>query len=108
MVSHLNLCDSGSGQGSIGRKKAVHLTIETDVFKDLALIGFQSAAIVVEMNSCHFGNEVIGYPGRKLTADFGVLAILAPATDNIIAFAYFVQQTRNINGIILKVSIHED
>src|SRR5579859_2566598 len=78
------------------------------MLKHLPAVGFEGASIIMQVGPTHSRDETIGYPGGQLAAQTRVLAMLAPATDNIVALVQLLQETRNIYRVVLKIAIHEN
>jgi hypothetical protein len=61
----------------------VHLAVELDLLEELAAVGFQRAAVVVELDAADEGDEPVGDHRRNLARDHLVLPLLAPARDHV-------------------------
>lgn len=93
--------------GQPGRDEAVHFAVQPDALDDAAAEGFQAAAVVAQMDAGHPGNQLVGDLRRNLAQEQAVLAVLAPAGDQV---EVFVQQpgdhARNVDRVILQVAVH--
>ena len=63
--------------------------------------------------SCRFdaaelGHQPIGDLRRNATHDEVVDALFAPAADDVVTLAQFLQEQRNVVGIVLQIAIHGD
>ena len=50
-------------------------------------------------------DDPVGNTGRKLALQFGILAVVTPATHQVEALALLGKQEGNISGIVLKIAI---
>ncbi len=90
------------------RDKAVHLPVETKSLQRIVAVGLEGAAVIVQVNAGHPRDQSIGNIGRNGAGEFVVLAVLAPAADQVIAFIQLVEQHGDIGRVVLQIGIQQD
>ena len=53
-------------------------------------------------------DQAVGDPGGKFALEGGVLALMAPATDEVVPLSQFGQQHGDVGWIVLQISIEAD
>src|SRR5947207_14973244 len=81
------------------RNEAMHVGIESEHSPQLAPVGLQGAAIVMDPGSDHFSNQPVGHLGRKIAIDPGVLPVSSPATNQVVALFKLLQEKRDVAWI---------
>ena len=56
----------------------------------------------------HPADQAVGDPGGKFALESGVLALMAPATHEVIPLSQFGQQHGDVGRIVLQISIEAD
>jgi len=108
-VIHHDFRDISTHPGAEGWNESVHFSIEADILQDIAAVGLQGAAIVMELNARNVGNQTIREHGREAAIDKGILPVFAPAAhDSIVVRFHFFQQAGDINRIVLEIGIQGD
>ena len=77
------LGDARTLPGGEDRDEPVHLAVEPDAFEDLAAVGLEGAAEVVERDAREPGDQAVGDPRGDLAGQPAVLAIAPPARDDV-------------------------
>ena len=85
----------------------MHLAIQANAVDDLASIGFESAAIVMQLHIGEVRDQLIGQHGWQTARQGLVLAVLAPARDHVHIGIGFeaLQQQRDIAGFVLQIGV---
>ena len=81
MYKRQDPCTLDEGQGG---KKAMQLSIEAHIGEHLPSIGLEGAAVVMQPHPSHTSDQAVGDPGGKFALEGGVLALMAPATDEVV------------------------
>jgi hypothetical protein len=63
----------------------VHLAIEPEAAQDFATVGLERAAVIVQMDAGDPRDESVGDAGGQRAGQEGILAVLAPTADDVIA-----------------------
>src|SRR5215472_17587339 len=108
MMPHWNLGHARPVPVCVNRNETMHLAVKLNALQRLPPIGFQGASIIVQMNPRNRRDEPVGQRARQIALQRGVLPLLPPARDEIVAFIQFGQELRNIGRIILEIAIHGD
>src|SRR5882724_311422 len=108
MMPHWNLGHARPVPIRVNRNETMHLAVKLNALQRLPPIGFQSASIIVQMNPRNRRDEPVGQRAWQLAPERGVLPLLPPARDEIVALIQFGQELRNIGRIILEIAIHGD
>ncbi len=90
------------------RNEAVQLTVERHLLENLAAIGFEGRAEVVNIDTAQLSHQPICYARRDAPHPEIVDANLAPAADNVITGSNFFEEHRDVGGIVLQIAIHGD
>ena len=92
-----------------GRNEPVHLAVQPEVLDDLTAVRLQRAAVVVEPNPGHFGNEPVGEHGGQAPADERVLPILPPPADDVVVLRQR-EESGDVRGVVLQIAVqgHDD
>ena len=101
-----NLADTGAVPGGEGGNKAMHLAVERDVLDDLAAIGLEGGAEVVDVDVAEDRHEPVGRARGNAAHDEVVAAMLAPATDDVVAFFQFGEEVGDLVGVVLEIAVH--
>src|SRR6058998_1270552 len=101
MMPHWNLGYSRSVPIRVNRNETMHLAVKLNALQRLPPIGFQGASIIVQINPRNRRDEQVGQPTRQIAPERGVLPLLPPTRNEIVAFIQFGQELRNVGRIIL-------
>src|SRR5581483_9359002 len=101
-----NFTDRGTMPRSESWDKAVHLAIQRHEVQQVASIGFKRSAEVVDVDAAQLGHQPVGAARGEAAQHEVVDANLAPAGNDVEAFVNFLDEQRNIVGIVLEVAIH--
>ena len=96
MVPHLDLGDARPGDRRHGRNEAVHFRVQRNLLDQGCAERLQRAAIVLDGHAGHFADDPVGDPRGDLARDQLVLAIEAPADDDVVAFLDLVQEVADV------------
>ena len=86
----------------------MHLAVQTHRFQELAPIGLERAAVVVQGQSQKTADDPVGDPRRDLACDHLVLAIAPPSRHHVVALVELGQQERDVGRIILQIGVHRN
>ena len=106
MVRDRNLANARAFPSGIDRDESVHFAIEADILDDIATIGFQRAPEVMKMNTEKPRDQKICRDRRQTPREHAIIALLAPAGYDIIAFGHLGQEVGDVGRIVLAVRIH--
>ena len=88
--------------------KAMEFAVERNLLENVAAIGLEGCAEVVNVDARNFRHHPVGDARRQTTHPEVVDAYFAPATDDFISGGDFFQEERNVVGIVLQIAIHGD
>ena len=88
--------------------EAVHLAVERVRLEDHAAVGLEGAAVVVQVKARDLANETVGDEARKLAAHGLVLAVLAPAGDDVVPLVELLQHRGDVGRVVLQVGVERD
>src|SRR5262249_34284557 len=88
--------------------EAMQLAVELNFAQNLAAIGFEGSAEVVELDAAKFGHQPICCAARNLAHEPVVAAGIAPAADEVVAFFDFFEEFWNLFGIMLQIAVHRN
>ena len=97
---------SGSRPACVDWNEPVHFSIETDMLQDFAPVTLEGASVVAEADAADPADDSIGGARWENPGQPRVLPILSPAADHIVPLVKFVQDLRNVGGIVLEIGIH--
>src|ERR1700693_1637476 len=86
----------------------MELSVERNLSQDFSAVSFESGAEIVDVNAAQLGHQPVGAARRKATQPEIVDAILAPAADDVVTLGNFLEEQRNVGGIVLQVAVHGD
>ena len=89
-----------AGTGKSGNE-AVQFAVELNFLDNLAAVGLESRPEVVQVDSRKLGHHPIGDAAGKLAGQPGVVALVAPAADEVVAFLELFDEARNLSRIVL-------
>src|SRR5580658_11184650 len=91
-----------------GGDEAVHLAVERNVLDDLAAVGLEGGAEVVDVDAGELRHHPVGNE-RGNTAEHEVVGTLgAPSADDVVALFELGEEARNLAGVVLQVAVHGD
>ena len=108
VVAHDHLGDARARPLGVDRDEPVHLAVEAHRLEDLAAVGLERAAVVVQAQPADAADQPVGDARRQLAGERRVLAVLAPAGDDVVALLELVEQARDVGRIVLEVGVHRD
>ncbi len=101
-----------ANRGAVPRRESgnetVQFAVKGDLLQNLAPIGFESRAEVMDIHAAEFGHQPICTARGKAAQPEIVDAAFAPSADDVIALGNFFQEQRYVGGIVLQVAIHGD
>ncbi len=101
-----DLADGGAVPAGEGGDEAVHFAVEGDVLDDLAAIGLEGGAEVVDVDAGEDGHELVGGAGGDAAEEEVVAALGSPAADDVVSFFEFGEEVRDLVGVVLEVAVH--
>ena len=84
----------------------MHFAVDAHAVQHIAAVGLEGAAVIVQPHAGHKGDKPVGNVAGQIAGQFGVLAILAPAGNNVVAFVQLGHEAADIGGIILQIAVH--
>jgi len=90
------------------RDEAVEFAIERDLVENVAAIGFEGRAKVVNVYAAQFGHDPVGAPRGNASQPEIVDTLLAPAADDVVPFCNLFQKHWDVGGVVLQIAIHSD
>ena len=107
-MGDLGLADTlGRGHsGDPDRDEAVHLTEEGDLLDHLGAIDLEAAAVVVQGDPGDLSDQCIGHLGGQFAHDQRILALTAPALQEIqVACEQLLDHTRDVGRVVLQITV---
>ena len=101
-----DLADAGAVPGGEGRDEAVHLAVEGNVLDDLAAVGLEGGAEVVDVDAAEDRHEPVGDARGNAAEEEVVAALLAPAADDVVALFELGEEVGDLVGVVLQVAVH--
>ena len=86
----------------------MHLAVEPDTLDHFAAVGFERAAVIVEWDAGGTAHQPVGDHGGHTAREVGVVTVLAPTADHVVALGHLVQQERDADRVVLQVGVHGD
>ncbi len=86
----------------------MHLAIQAEAFERITAVDLERAAVIMQVNACHPRDQPVGNIGGKGAGELVILAVLAPAADQVIAFVELVEQHGDIGRVVLQIGIQQD
>src|ERR1700734_4030806 len=84
----------------------MHLAVKRDILDDLAPVGLESGAKVVDIDSAESGHQPVGAARGNAAKDKVVAALGTPAADNVVAFFELGEEVGDLVGRVLEISVH--
>ena len=84
----------------------MHLAVERNVLDDLAAVGLEGGSEIVDLHAAECCHKPVCNEGRDAAKDKIIAALTAPSADNVVAFFELGQETGDLVGVVLQVSIH--
>ena len=107
-VANRHLADRSAMPGRQSGNKAVELPVQGDLFEDLAPIGLERGAEVVDVDTAQLGHEPVGAARWNAPQPQVIDTLLAPAADDVVAFLDFLEEDRDVGRVMLQVAVHGD
>src|SRR5215472_10904783 len=86
----------------------MQFTVERDLLENIAPIGFERGAKIVNVDSAELGHEPVRAARGDAPQPEIVDALFAPAAYDVVTLGDFFEEDRNVAGIVLQVSVHGD
>ena len=86
----------------------MHLAVQRVLAPYVAAVGLEGGAEVVDLYPTQLSHQPIGAARGDAAHPQVVEPALAPAADDVVALGQFLQELRDIFGIVLQVAIHGD
>ena len=84
----------------------MHAAHDPDLLQDVGAVDLQPAAIVVDLDAGDLADQPVGNPGGDEPQHQAVLAVLAPAAEQVeLPLLQHGDHCRNIVGIVLQVAV---
>src|ERR1039458_3348068 len=105
-VADGNLADGSAIQAGQGGNEAMHLAVERNVVNDLAAIGLEGGAEIMDIDPGEFGHQPVCAARGNAAQDEIVDAVLAPPGDDVVSLIELFYQGGNVVGDVLPVASH--
>ena len=87
----------------------MHFAVEAHALQDVAPVGFERAAVVVQADPRDAGNQPVGNHGGQPPVNPGVFAVLAPAGNHRRAILFhFFEQQGDVRRVVLQIGVQCD
>jgi len=90
----------------LGRNVAVALPVEVDPVECFGAVGLECTPEVVDVGAGESGQS--GLDVRRDRLRYRVLPVATPAADAVVPVGQFVEESRDIGGVVLSVRVHRD
>src|SRR5271169_5697546 len=94
--------------GSKRWNEPVQLAVKRNLLENIAAIGFECSAEVVDIDSAQLGHQPVGATGWNTAKPEIIHAMFAPPADNVVTLVDFLEKNRNVSGVVLQIAIHGD
>ena len=85
----------------------MHLAVQAHALDHVAAVGLQAAPVVAQFDAGHAGDQAIGDLRWNLAQEQAVLAVLAPAGDEVeILVEQAGHHARDVDRVVLQVAVH--
>jgi hypothetical protein len=108
MMAHWHFGNPGSYTGRESGDESVLFGIEWNSVEQLAPIGLQGAAVIGNRHAGEPPDQLVGNPGGDLAEEEFVLALAAPAADQVISLLELGDQRRDVSGVVLQIAVERD
>ena len=88
--------------------EAMHLAIEVHVLDDALAIRLERAAVVVDVDAADARDEPVRNDRGESAREQLVLAVFAPAADDVEALVHLGEQARDVGRIVLQIGIERN
>src|SRR5215472_9983390 len=88
--------------------EAMQFAIERDLLENVAAIGLERGAKIVNVDSAELGHQPVRAARGDAAQPEIVDALFAPAADDVVTLGDFFEKGGNIGGIMLQVAVHGD
>src|ERR1700757_2466343 len=88
------------------RNEAMQFAVEGHLLENLATIRLEGGAEVVDINATELGRHPVRDAGGDAAQPEVIDPVLAPATDDVIPLADFLDEHRDTGGVVLQVAVH--
>src|SRR5262249_52654441 len=90
------------------RNKTMQFSIQRNLLDDLAAIGFEGSAEVVDIDPAEFGHQPVGAARRDAAQPEVIDAAFAPSADNVVTLGNLFEKNRNVARVVLQIAIHRN
>ncbi len=84
----------------------MHLAIQRNIVDDLAAVGFEGCAEVVNVHTRKLGHQPVGASRRNPSHNEVVDPFLPPSRNDVIPLLELLKESGNVIGIVLQIAIH--
>src|SRR5579871_6921561 len=88
--------------------EAMEFSIEGNLLQDVAAIGLEGCAEIVNINAAEFCHHPVRDTRGEAPQPEIIDAHLAPSADDVVTSRNLFEEQRNVVGIVLKIAIHGD
>ena len=110
VVGNRHFDDLGAELCGERRNETVQLAVDFDVADAFAAVNLERAAVIVEVDAGHARNQAVGDHRGQLAVDVSVLAVFAPAGNDVDfrPLIEHVQQAGNVGRVVLQIAVEGD
>ncbi len=84
----------------------MHLAVEGNVLDDLAAVGLEGGAEVVDVDAAEDRHEPVGGARRDAAEEEVVATLRAPAADDVVALFELGEEVGDLVGVVLEIAVH--
>src|SRR5581483_282126 len=107
-VADRYFADAGAVPRGQCRNKAVQFSVERHLLKDVAPVSLEGRAKVVNVDAAELRHQPVRTTRRNTAHPEIVDALLAPSADDVVTLGNFLEEHRDVGGIVLQVAVHGD
>src|SRR5438132_4701210 len=107
-IANRDFDDRGAVPRCQRRNETMQFTVERNLFQNVAAVGLEGRAKIVDIDTAQFSHQPVSTEGRDAAQPEIIDAALAPSTDDIVAFGDFFQEYRDIGRVVLQIAVHGD
>ena len=108
MMGHLHLGHPPADPCGEHRQEPVHVPVKAHVLDDLAPVGLERTAEVVEGHTADRSDQEVRHVRRHAPREPEVVPLSAPPRHHIVRVAESLEQPWNVAGIVLEVGVERD
>ena len=103
-----HLCDPGTVHRGQYRDEAMQIAVQPEMVQQVRAVCLERAAKVAQLDARQLADQPVRDARRQPPRQQAVVAVLAPAVDQVVAFLDLGQQRGNVLGSMLQIAVHRD